>query len=286
MKKDSIIYTILSVAAFLLIAMTLTACSKKAGQTDSYSDDLMSDMDAFDDIDTDIDLDSLDKSVDNIKNLDFDMDDLSDHDTDDADDDNDDDPVDSDDDDDPDYENDDEDDFASDHEGDKTGYSYTDVIRSGNDITVIPNGGMNASTVLYAGKDLEGFLDYVDSDVLEAGRTINRDFFYDLLAIMLVDSELSSDIDDIEKSMMMALAVANDFHNMDVRVNDCYLDADNAAEYRYHVTAYGKDDTWIVNYGKRTFYMNDGGTEYSSDMFKDEYLAVWLVAIEEYYGIK
>ncbi len=273
MKKDSIIYTILSVAAFLLIAMTLTACSQKADQIDNYpDDDFMNDMDAFDDIDTDIDLDSLNESVDNIKNLDFEMDidtdDLSDYDTDDIDD------------------TEDDGDFDSDPEGDKTEYSYTDVIRSGNDITVIPNGGMNASTVLYAGKDLEGFLDYVDSDVLEAGRTINRDFFYDLLATMLVDSELSSDTDYIEKNLIMALAVANDFHNMDVRVNDCCLDANNAAEYRYHVTAYGKDDTWIVNYGERTFYMNDGGTEYSSDMFKDEYLAVWLVAIEEYYGMK
>ena len=32
--------------------------------------------------------------------------------------------------------------------------------------------------------------------------------------------------------------------------------------------------------------MNDGKTEYVSDLFKDEYLAVWLMAIEEYYGIK
>ena len=26
-----------------------------------------------------------------------------------------------------------------------------------------------------------------------------------------------------------------------------------------------------------------GATEYHSDMFKDDYLAVWLVAIEDYY---
>ena len=49
--------------------------------------------------------------------------------------------------------------------------------------------------------------------------------------------------------------------------------------------AFGKDDTWIVDYQKRTVYFNNGATEYSSDMFKDEYLGVWLVAIEEYYGL-
>ena len=31
--------------------------------------------------------------------------------------------------------------------------------------------------------------------------------------------------------------------------------------------------------------MNNGGTEYVSDMFKDEYLAVWLMAVDEYFGL-
>ncbi len=168
--------------------------------------------------------------------------------------------------------------------GDEVNYSYTDVLRNGEDITVTPNGGLNGSTVLANGKDLGGFLDYVDSTVLEKGRTINRDLFYDLLAIMLVDKDLSSDFEDIEKNMIMALAMANNFHDTDVAVKDCYLNANNAAEYRYHVKAFGKDDTWIVNYNERSVYFNDGKTEYSSDMFKDEYLAMWMIAIEEYYG--
>ena len=167
----------------------------------------------------------------------------------------------------------------------KTVYSFTDVYADGNDLTVIPNGGLNPKTVLYGGKDLEGFLDYIDSDVLEKGRRINREFFYDMLAVMLVDKDLSSDEDSIEKDLIMSLAMANNFHNLDVKINDCYLNAANAAEYRYHVTAYDKDDTWVVNYRDRTMYMNDGKTEYVSQMFKDEYLAVWMVAIEDYYGL-
>ena len=91
--------------------------------------------------------------------------------------------------------------------------------------------------------------------------------------------------DSIEKNLIMSLAMANNFHNTDVTINDCYLNAANAAEYKYHVTFYGKDDTWVVNYRDRTMYMNDGKTEYVSEMFKDEYLAVWMVAIEDYYGI-
>ncbi len=174
---------------------------------------------------------------------------------------------------------------ADEPKGEKTVYSYTDVYRSGDDLTLIPNGGMNGSTVLYGGKDLNGLLDYVDSTVLDEGRKINRDFFYDIMATMLVDKDLSSDFDRAEKHMIMALAVANNFHAMDVRVNDCYIDANNAADYHYNVTAYGKDDIWIANYENRTFYMNDGKTEYHSEMFKDEYLAIWMMAIDDYYGI-
>ena len=163
-------------------------------------------------------------------------------------------------------------------------YGYADVTIAGNDITIIPNGGLNGSTVLYGGKDLDGFLDYVDDTVLEEGRVINREFFYDLLSTMLVDSSMYPEFGDVESNMIMCLAMANNFHNIDVRVKEADLDANNAAEYHYQVKAENRDDTWIVNYADRTVYFNNGSTEYSSDMFKDEYLAYWMMAIEDYYG--
>ena len=276
--------TVLVTAAILTAAMSLTGC-KKDGPRTSIMDDLNEESsypetketsDTGNDLNTDIDLDSLNKSIDAINDLKFDIgagksesNDTESNDT--------------------------EGDTANaadssestndEPAGKKTVYSFTDVYADGNDLTVVPNGGMNPSTVLYGGKDLKGFLDYIDSNVLEKGRTINRDFFYDMLAVMMVDKDLSSDEDSIEKNLIMSLAMANNFHNTDVTINDCYLNAANAAEYRYHVTAYGKDDTWVVNYRDRTMYMNDGKTEYISEMFKDEYLAVWMVAIEDYYGL-
>jgi predicted small lipoprotein YifL len=169
--------------------------------------------------------------------------------------------------------------------GNVTKYSYTDVVKSGNDITITPNGGMNGSTVLYSDKNLNGLLDYIDSKVLEKGRTINRQLFYDILATMIVDSELNPNFYKNEDFIMMALAIANNFHDTDVVIKQCHLDANNASEYRYELTAYGKDDIWVVDYGKKTIFFNDGKTEYHSDMFKNEYLAVWLMSIEEYYGV-
>ena len=170
--------------------------------------------------------------------------------------------------------------------GNFTKYSFADVTVAGNDITIVPNGGMNGSTVLYGGKDLDGFLDYVDDKVLEEGRTINRQALYDMLACMLVDKDLSSDIETIEKNLMMALAVTNNFFKTDLKIKECELDANNAAEYHYKVNLYDKDDNWVINYGEHTLFMNDGKTEYVSEMFKDEYLATWFFAIEDYYGIK
>lgn len=246
-------------AVILTAAMSITGCGGDGRETGNKDIALKGT-----DINADIDIDSLNESVESIKNLQFNTDvsadsEGSDQGNDTA--------------------------QASKPSGEKTVYSFTDVYADGNDLTVIPNGGLNPQTVLHGGKDLKGFLDYVDSDVLEKGRTINRDFFYDMLAVMLVDKDLSSDEDNIEKDLIMSLAMANNFHDTDVKINDCYLNAANAAEYRYHVTAYGKDDTWVVNYRDRTMYMNDGKTEYVSEMFKDEYLAVWMVAIENYYGL-
>jgi hypothetical protein len=169
--------------------------------------------------------------------------------------------------------------------GEKTTYSFIDVVRTDNGLYMTANGGMNGSTVLFADKDLNGFPDYVDNTVLEEGRTINRNLLFDILAYMLVDDELSADEGSREKHLMMALAVANNFHDVDVNIKSCVIDANNAADYHYNLTAYGAEDTWLVNYQDCKFYMHDGATEYITDMFKDEYLAVWLMAIEDYYGI-
>ena len=257
--KRRISYRIITGLAIIMAVYSLSGC----GSQNDYEEDDEIDIDIDDiesDVSTDIDFDKLNESIDNISNLDF----SADVNTDNEDEEEEDMPV-------------------ADYEGDKTVYSFTDVFTNGNDLTVIPNGGMNGTTVLANGKDLNGFLDYVDSNVLEEGRTIDRDFFYDLFAIMLVDKDLSSNFERNKKNMIMALAMANNFYGVDVKINDCYLDANNAAEYQYHVTAQGKDDTWKVNYAERTVFFNDGATEYTSDMFKDEYLAIWLVAIEEYY---
>jgi len=282
------IYKVTAIAlASLMIAASLAGCGGKKG---NLSDDLLEGTEKFEDADkdsdvtydADIDIDAFKDAAEKIGDLDLDTDvslgGLKDKygDEDNEDNGNGEDAG-----------NDNEagDTGSSEPEGDLTVYSYTDVYRDGDNITVIPNGGLNEYTKPFGNKDLNGFLDYVDSTVLEKGRTINRELFYDNMAIMLIDKDLASDQSYIQNNMAMALAVANNFYNLDVKIKDCKFYAGNAAEYKYDVKAEGRDDVWTVDYGKRTFYMNDGGTEYHSNMWDDTYLAVWLVAIDEYFGL-
>ena len=268
------IKTVLIAAALTTFAagVFLTGCSgKKTDRKEEIKNEMSEAMkDSAGDLNADIDLDKLNESVESIKNLDLGGGGTNDAAS-------------------PEAEEIAEEtagDSAGEPEGEKTVYSYADVYRAGNDITVIPNGGLSGSTELFPGKDLNGFLDYVDSTVLEKGRFINRDVFYGVLATMLVDKDFSAGKDTIEKNMIMALAMGNNFHDLNIKINDCVLDANNAAEYHYHITAVGgRDDTWLINYGEKTVYFNDGKTQYFSDMFKDEYLAVWLMAIDDYYGL-
>lgn len=273
-KKKKKVWLIILIIAGSILTLSIIAVLvvmhfvKKAA--DDYLDsreDLLEDYEEYydDSYDPDFDLDSLNEAVDDLNNLDLDTDlnleeeaDLS------------------------------ENAESSQSNGDFTKYSYADVTVNGMDITVVPNGGLNGSTKLFQNnnKDLDGFLDYVDDVVLEEGRMINRDLFYEMLACMLVDKDLLSDKDSIERNMIMALAMANNFYNMKVIINECDLDGNNADIYRYKVTAFDDaDDIWVVNYNESTVFFNDGKTEYHSDMFKNDYLAVWMVAIEEYYGL-
>ncbi len=253
----------------IIVVVAFVAFKRVAKNIQQSTQEHLKDMDLHIDVPQDVDLDELNKAVDEMKNLDLtppDMDiNIGDIEV-------------------PEVPDITADETKSEPQGDKTEYSYVDVYRNGNEVKVIPNGKLNGSTVLANGKDLDGFLDYVDNTVLEKGRNINRSFFYEILATMLVDKDMNPGFEDIEKNMIMALAMGNNFYNTDVTVIDCDLDANNAAEYRYNVKAYGKDDTWLVNYQNRTIYFNNGKTEYSSDMFKTDYLSMWMIAIEEYYN--
>lgn len=168
-------------------------------------------------------------------------------------------------------------------------YQYAFVnVKGGDDglIYVYPNGTVNDDTVLYNDKTLGGLCDYVDEKVLEEGRTINREFLFDLVALQVIDPELISDYTRFNNTMIYCLTIANEFHSIDVDVKDLILDNKDQAKQTFEVVAEGKEDSWILDGHEKKFYLNNGNTEYTSSMFEPQTMAVWSIALDEYFGEK
>ena len=130
---------------------------------------------------------------------------------------------------------------ASDIEEYDAAYAYANVKFDGDKLLVVPNGTVSDSTVLYNDKMLGGLCDYIDSEVLEDGRTINREFLYDLISVEVIDPQLYPDYDSFSRVMYMCLTMANEFNSIDVRVKDLVLDPNENTKQVFEVTAEGKD---------------------------------------------
>ncbi len=165
-------------------------------------------------------------------------------------------------------------------------YKYATLEYKEGGLELSPKGNVNDSTIVYDGKDIGGFLDYVDDKVLEKGRKINRKFFYDLYAVNIVDPDVYKDNpSQMVFGLISSLSFANEFYIMDVSVDSLSVSNDTPNVYNYSVTAIGKKDLWTLDFDAKTMYMNDGKTEYVSTMLKDDTLAVWATVVEEYFGL-
>lgn len=178
------------------------------------------------------------------------------------------------------------DDAASGSEDYDASYAFANAKFDEDKIIVVPNGEVNDSTLIYEDKTLGGLCDYIDSTVLEEGRTINRDFLYDLISVEVIDPQLYQDYDSFSRVMYMSLSIANEFSTIDVDLKDMILDTTDQAKQVFEVNAEGKDTTWILDGHEYKFYLNDGSTEYTSSMFDPETLAVWSVVLDQYFEVE
>lgn len=178
------------------------------------------------------------------------------------------------------------DDAASGSEDYDASYAFANAKFDGDKIIVVPNGEVNDSTFIYEDKTLGGLCDYIDSTVLEEGRTINRDFLYDLISVEVIDPQLYQDYDSFSRTLYMSLSIANEFSTIDVDLKDMILDTTDQAKQVFEVNAAGKDTTWILDGHEYKFYLNDGSTEYTSSMFDPETLAVWSVVLDQYFEVE
>lgn len=162
-------------------------------------------------------------------------------------------------------------------------YAFVSVKYDGNKTIIVPNGTVGDDTVLYNDKNLGGLCDYIDSKVLEDGRTINRKFLYGLVSVQIVDPQLMQSYDQFNRAMIYCLTIANEFYANDVTLVDVVLDAAENTKQSFDVLFDGKANTWILDGHENKFYLNDGATEYISTMFDAETMAVWSLVLDQYF---
>lgn len=165
-------------------------------------------------------------------------------------------------------------------------YEYVNVKIDGTNLIVIPNGTVNDDTVIYNEKTLGALCDYIDSNVLDSGRTINRKFLYGLVSTQVIDPKMMSSYEQFNRTMIYCLTIANEFYGVDVTLNDLILDTTNNTKQVFEVTAEGKDDSWILDGHEKKFYLNGGSTEYTSSMFDSQTLAVWSFVLDDFFEVK
>ena len=165
-------------------------------------------------------------------------------------------------------------------------YEYVNVKIDGTNLIVIPNGTVNDDTVIYNEKTLGALCDYIDSNVLDSGRTINRKFLYGLVSTQVIDPKMMSSYEQFNRTMIYCLTIANEFYSVDVTLNDLILDTTNNTKQVFEVTAEGKDDSWILDGHEKKFYLNGGSTEYTSSMFDSQTLAVWSFVLDDFFEVK
>ena len=164
-------------------------------------------------------------------------------------------------------------------------YAFAHVKADGTKNIVIPNGTVGDDTVLYNDMTLGALCDYIDSTVLEDGRTINRQFLYGLISVEVIDPSLFASYEQFSRAMIYSLTIANEFYSIDVSLKDLILDSAQNTRQVFEVVAEGREDSWILDGHENRFYLNGGNTEYTSTMFDPETMAVWSVVLDNYFGV-
>ena len=168
-------------------------------------------------------------------------------------------------------------------------YEYATAMMMDDFAYIETNYTVDDYTELRPGKSLGGLCDYIDSEVLEDGRKIDRKLLYDLVSVHLIDSKLIKKDEDLENNLMYCLSFANEFSGQNLRITNCMYDKGEPDIYYYDVKIGNEYDTWIVDCAEGTVSMNYGDTDYESagqyGMFSSDTLAIWMTVVDIYYGI-
>ncbi len=165
-------------------------------------------------------------------------------------------------------------------------YEYAYANYTDNGIDVYPNGAVNDDTVLM-GKKMGDFVEYIDTEILDEGYHINKDLFYDMVSVEIIDPSMYTEEDALyfEQTMAYCISMSYSFMDDDVNINKCMLDYSDNTLQKFDVSFYGANDIWVMDLTNDKFYMADGDKEYTTSMLdRENTIAVWMYAADEFYG--
>ena len=181
------------------------------------------------------------------------------------------------------------DDLTSTIGADVIAYGYSDVYASNDKVVIVPNGTITDDTVIWNGKTIGGFCDYIDKDVFGGQSPMNRDLLYKLVAIHEIDPLLIPDDKTFETVMKYCLVVAAEFRDAGAVMNKAVFTPSQPNKYHYEMDVNGETSIWTIDYDTQEVTLNNGKTEYSSagdyGMFTEKTMAIWMYAISEYFEL-
>ena len=181
------------------------------------------------------------------------------------------------------------DDLTSTEGTDLIPYGYSDVYASNDKVVIVPNGTITDDTVLWNGKTIGGFCDYIDKDVFGGQSPMDRDLLYKLVAIHEIDPQLIPDDKTFETVMKYCLVVAAEFRDAGAVMNKAVFTPSQPNKYHYEMDVNGETSIWTIDYDTQEVTLNNGKTEYSSagdyGMFTEQTMAIWMYAISEYFEL-
>lgn len=170
-----------------------------------------------------------------------------------------------------------------------TDYAYAKVYDMDTNVLISPNDTVSDDTVIWNGKTLGGFCDFVDSQVLSEGTTVDRELLYKLVSIHVIDPAIVADDHIFEILMKYCVVVGNEFGHSGAAIKNAAFSKDKPNTYNYEVEVDGKTSTWIIDYDSKKVLLNNGNTEYTSageyGMFADKTMTAWTYIIDQYFGI-
>ncbi len=171
-----------------------------------------------------------------------------------------------------------------------TSYAFANVYDMDGTVLIRPNGLVRDNTVLWNGKTVGGLCDFIDENVLQEGRKIDRNLLYDMISIQVVDPSIVPDDHTFEILMKYCLTVTNEFSSLGARMESASFNKNVPNTYDYNVVVGDKASMWTIDYDNFKITLNNGETIYNpvgeNGMFSEQTMTLWINVIDYYFEIQ